>query len=64
MPLPLTHSHKRIRIVNHMDPMNNWDVSPGDIVHNDIGDLDGVEAIIDQEDVASSVFGEHRAATA
>lgn len=47
-----------------MDSMNNWDVSPGDIVHNDIGDLDGVEAIIDQQNVASSVLREHRAATA
>ena len=42
-----------------MHAVNNRNVSSGNVVDNNVGNLNRMETVVDQENVTTSIFGKH-----
>ena len=62
VPLALTISPTTIRVVYDVNAVNDWNIPSGDVVDDNVGNLNRVETVIDQQDIASTILRKHRPA--
>ena len=48
------------RIVDHVNSVYNRNITAGNAVNHNVSDFQGMEAVIDDQDIATSVFRQHR----